>query len=301
VTTRAAGKRSDLWGEPFRLPAIATLPPSRFRRFGAPRRSSLESLVSGGGKGSRHIRSVPPLTGADVHVWLADVDTCGSEQNELWAALSSEERARADRFCFDRDRRRYAHSRGILRHLLAGYLGADPRELVFEAGSRGKPRLIDSPQAMAFNVSHSGSFALIAVSRLGEIGVDIEAHRPLDDRDDLAERFFSASESVQLRSLEPARRDGAFFTCWSRKEAYVKAVGDGLSYPLDAFDVTFSPGEAARLTVEGDADESRRWALEALPAPTGYSAALVTEGRRTVQCWSWRDANQRNDQYEEAI
>ena len=238
--------------------------------------------------------AVPRLDGDDVHVWLADVDASGPARERLVSALSADERARAARFCFERDRRRYAHCRGVLRHLLAAYLNVDPRDSVFQTGPNGKPHLArPAARQLAFNVSHSEALALIAVSRRGEVGIDIEAYRPLPDRDVLARQFFSPNESARLGSLPETCRAAAFFTCWSRKEAFVKAVGDGLSYPLAAFDVAFAPGEPPRLDVPGDRPGADRWALEALAAPPGYAAALVTEGRRRVACWTWDERNAR--------
>jgi 4'-phosphopantetheinyl transferase len=228
---------------------------------------------------------LPRLGGGDVHVWLADLDDVGSESARVTSVLSTEETARAGRFWFEHDRRHYSRCRGILRHLLGAYLGAEPRSLVFAAAEEGKPFLPQTP--IAFNVSHSGAYALIAVTRRGELGVDIEARRPLMDRDALARQCFSAVERARLQSLPEPVRAEAFFTCWTRKEAYVKAVGDGLAYPLDAFDVTFAPGDPARLSVPEDPRRPKRWTLEALDAPPGYAAALVTEGPRQVACFGW--------------
>jgi 4'-phosphopantetheinyl transferase len=232
--------------------------------------------------------TVPLLDGDSVHVWLVDLDDARTDEARLLGVLAGDEAERAERFWFDRDRRHYARCRGVLRHLLGAYLGADPRELVIEAGPMGKPFLPKTP--LAFNVSHSGSYALIAFSRRADVGVDIEAHRALPDRDVLARQCFSAREFARLQSLPDAVRTRAFFTCWSRKEAYVKAVGDGLAYPLDAFDVTFAPGEPARLSVPGE--RTHEWTLEALDVPSGYSAALVTEGRRRIACLGWTPRSQ---------
>jgi 4'-phosphopantetheinyl transferase len=232
------------------------------------------------------VPALPSLDGDDVHVWFVDLEAARRVRPELLATLSAGEHERAGRFHFDRDRLQFSATRAVLRRLLAAYGGCEPLALEFTAGANGKPALAGTAP-LAFNVSHSGSCAVVALSRRGELGVDIEAERPLDDRDALAAQFFSADESARLGALDPSLRDRAFFTCWSRKEAYVKAVGDGLSYPLDAFDVTFAPAEPARLSVPGDPPEAARWSLEALPASAGYAAALVTEGRRRVRCWKW--------------
>jgi 4'-phosphopantetheinyl transferase len=228
------------------------------------------------------------LDGDDVQVWLVALDADGLDTHAHGAALSDDEHVRAARFYFERDRRRYRCARGALRAILAGYLEVQPSDVAFEYGSHGKPaidRRFGSP--IAFNVSHSGELALIACSRRGALGVDIEEVRPMADADDIASRFFSPREAERFRTLPPAVRNEAFFRCWTRKEAYVKAVGDGLACPLDGFDVTFAPGEPAALTVDGNAIETGRWALCAIDTPDGYAGALVTEGARRVSCWRY--------------
>jgi len=225
--------------------------------------------------------AAPPVAPGEVHVWLADVDAVDEGTlADLTATLSSDERERADRFVFDRDRRRFACGRGVLRHLLASYVGADAASLRFAYGAHGKPTLsIPFDTGLLFNVSNSGSFALVAISRGLELGVDIEAIRPLADGDDIASRFFSPREVAHLQSVPASARHAAFFACWTRKEAYLKALGDGLALPLDTFDVTFVDGEPPRVRVADDASEGQRWSLIPLSAPSGYAAALVIEGR----------------------
>jgi 4'-phosphopantetheinyl transferase len=228
--------------------------------------------------------------GDDVHVWRASLEASASARSRFEATLSGDELDRANRFHFERDRRRFIVARGVLRILLGEYLRTVPQALTFEYGSHGKPALADRHRGtITFNVSHSGELALFAFSRRGDIGIDIEAIRPMPDGDNIAARFFSAREVARFQALPHEAREEAFFRCWTRKEAYVKAVGDGLARALDAFDVTFAPGEPVRLTVEGDERESRRWTLRPLDPPDGYTAALVTEGRRRVSCWGWTD------------
>lgn len=231
-----------------------------------------------------------PLAGDDVHVWRASLEASISARDCCEATLSRDELDRASRFHFDRDRRRFIMARGVLRILLGDYLRTAPEALTFEYGSHGKPVLADAYRgAITFNVSHSGELAAYAFSTRGDLGIDIEAIRPMPDAEDIAARFFSSREVARLRALPPEARTAAFFRCWTRKEAYIKAVGDGLARPLDAFDVTFAPDEPARLTIEGEESETRRWTLEPLDAPDGYTAALVTEGRRRVSAWRWAD------------
>jgi 4'-phosphopantetheinyl transferase len=187
----------------------------------------------------------------------------------------------------------------MLRRLLGGYLGIEPGELTFVYGSHGKPSLTEpAGGALSFNVSHSGELALLAFSRRGEIGVDIEEIRPIPDGEDIAARFFSAAEVARFRGIAPQAREAAFFRCWTRKEAYVKAVGEGLARPLDAFDVTFAAGEPARLTVAGDRQETQRWTLDALEPGDGYTAAIVTEGQRRISCREWTGTTTMIGEYE---
>jgi 4'-phosphopantetheinyl transferase len=220
----------------------------------------------------------------DVQVWLVPLRCAAGVVEHCAGLLSADERERAERFYFERDRRRYMRARAALRAVLGGYLDTDPRDLVFSYGGHGKPALGGRfADTLAFNVSHSEETALIAVGARGDIGVDIEAVRRLDDRDDLAFRMFSTEESSTLRALHEEHRDLAFFTCWTRKEAYVKAVGDGLALPLDRFTVTFVRGAAPRLTVH-DTDGAAKWLVHSLPPVEGYAAALVTDGPRAVTC-----------------
>jgi 4'-phosphopantetheinyl transferase len=231
----------------------------------------------------------PRLTSDEVHVWRAALDAPAPRLDAFAATLSADERERASRFYFERDRIRFTSARGILRDILARYLDADPRDLQFRYGAHGKPALNGAfAGAVTFNVSHSGGLGLFAFSQRAELGVDIEQVRPMPDGDDIATRFFSPDEVACLRSLPPEVRNHAFFDCWARKESYLKALGDGLALPLDGFDVTFAPGEEPRLRVRGDSRETMRWSITALAAPTGYAAALVTEGTRpSVRCWTW--------------
>jgi 4'-phosphopantetheinyl transferase len=203
--------------------------------------------------------------------------------------LSDDESRRAGSFYFERDRRRFAATRGVLRGLLGRYLAVDPSALVFGYGPQGKPALAAPWQGLRFNVSHSGGLALLAFSADHEIGVDIEQERPVPEMDSIAERNFSPRESAALRVLGDGERGRAFFRCWTRKEAFIKAVGDGLSHPLDAFDVTLAPGEPARLLrVAGDHEAPKRFLLQGLEPADGFAAALAVLGRPTrVACYCW--------------
>jgi 4'-phosphopantetheinyl transferase len=226
-----------------------------------------------------------------VHVWAAPLDPPADAVRRHAALLAPDESARAERFRFERDRRRFTVARGVLRTLLGRYLGTDPRVVAFRYETHGKPVLDGEPAAhgIRFNVSHSGEMALYALARGREVGVDVEEVRRMEDGLGIAERFFSPAEVAAFRSLPAEIRDDAFFNCWTRKEAYIKAVGEGLSFPLHVFDVSLAPGEPARLLASRDPRQAERWSLRGLPDPApGYRAAVVVEGEGwEPACWRW--------------
>jgi 4'-phosphopantetheinyl transferase len=234
---------------------------------------------------------LPELVAGDVDVWSVQLDCSPAYIAVLLHTLSEDECERADRFYFERDRRRFTCARGALRRLLAAYLDTEPSELTFSYGPNGKPALSGRfAHALTFNVSHSHELALVAIGRDVEMGVDVEAVRSMNDADDIASRFFSPRETAQLRALPDAVRTEAFFACWTRKEAYLKALGSGLAKPLDEFDVAFAPGESPALCVHGDERETARWSIRGLAPAPGYTGALVTEsGGGAVRCWQWTD------------
>ena len=220
-----------------------------------------------------------PVARGAIGVWLVSWPSLRAERCE--ALLSADERARAARFAFDRDRCCYAVTRGVLRALVACQLDEDPARLEFASDRFGKPRLAGIwDGVLDFNVSHSGPAAAVALSRAGAVGVDVEHVRRMDDRDLVADRTFAPRESAALRELDIAARDRAFFTCWTRKEAFVKAVGQGLSYPLDRFVVSVDPRAASPLVhVEGDAFETSRWTLRDLPEFDGCVGAIAVRAK----------------------
>ena len=226
-----------------------------------------------------------------VHVWRASLDHNSSQIDSFRNTLDDDERSRADRFYFSRDRERFIVARGILRSLLGRYLDIAPGSISFSYSTHGKPALISESgsDAIRFNLSHSHGMALYAVSRGRELGVDLEYVRRDLEADQIAERFFSQSEIVALRALPLGLCKLAFFLCWTRKEAYIKARGEGLSMPLDQFDVSLIPGEpAALLSTQPDSAEVRRWSLRNLTPAAGYAAALAAQGRDwTLSCWQW--------------
>ncbi|HEX7838395.1 MAG TPA: 4'-phosphopantetheinyl transferase superfamily protein [Kofleriaceae bacterium] len=229
------------------------------------------------------------LAPSDVHVWRVPLVQPPAAIAALLRTLGDDERARAARFHFDRDRNAYILARGTLRALAGRYLDHPPEALAFGYGAKGKPYLAAPPgDALRFNVSHSGELALIAFARGREIGVDIERRRSIADLLSLARISFSPGEYAALCGLPPGDHTEAFFACWSRKEAFIKATGEGVSQLAD-FDVSLGPGEPARLLrVEGEPWSRRRWSLQDLPAIPDYAAALVSEGAEpSVDCWDW--------------
>jgi 4'-phosphopantetheinyl transferase len=223
-----------------------------------------------------------PLAPAEVHVWEASLDLEPRVVDELARLLSDDERDRARRFRFDVHRSRYVVARGLLRLLLARHAGVAPGALRFHYGGYGKPTL--AGPGPAFNVSHSGPVALYALRARGEVGVDVEVAEHARTDLAVATRFFSPGEVKTLFALAPDLRPAAFLTCWTRKEAFIKARGDGLSLALDSFDVTLAPGQAAALTRTAWAPaEIRRWGLADVSDPQGrYIAAVACDG----QGWS---------------
>jgi 4'-phosphopantetheinyl transferase len=229
----------------------------------------------------------------EVHVWRAwlDVPTCQVESH--LQTLSADERARADRFCFQRDRTQFIVARGLLRNILGRYLGLAPDQLCFAYTLHEKPALTEAAGAPAlrFNVSHSHCAALIAVTHDREIGVDIERIRVEAADIEIARRYFSSHEVAALEALPAHSRVEAFFRCWTRKEAYIKARGGGLSIPLDQFDVFPVPGEPAVLRqTNADPQEAGHWSLRDLNPSPGYAAALAVEGHAwPLKCWHWSE------------
>jgi len=217
------------------------------------------------------------LEPGEVHVWKIALDRPAGVVGELRGLLSADELARADRFRVERGRERYIVGRGVLRTLLNRYTGAPPHALVFAYNEFGKPELPGSE--VCFNLSHSHGIALAAVTRGRAVGVDIERIREEVIGERIAQRFFSPAEARTLAGLPPAQQARAFFDCWTRKEAWIKARGEGLSIALDSFEVTLGPGEPARLVAtRPDAQEADRWSLQALECEPEFAAAVAVAG-----------------------
>jgi len=233
-----------------------------------------------------------------IHVWSVPLDPPAGEVAAARRLLAPDEAARADRFRFDRHRRRYTVGRAALRTLLGRYLGVEPRAVAFRYGRNEKPYLADGSAPAGdpplwFNLSNSAELAVVAFGTSAELGVDVEALRAMPDALAIAERFFSAAEREALAAVPAAELDRAFFRCWTRKEAYLKAVGTGITVPLHAFDVTLAPGEPARmLALDGDPGLAAAWRLHHLEPAPGYVGALAAPpppagGDWRLAGWRW--------------
>ena len=209
---------------------------------------------------------------------------------DFFSTLSAAEQQRAQRFHFQRDRTRFIVAHGILRRLLSRYVGCAPADLAFQDNAYGKPALHDAygGTRVCFNMSHSYDLAVYAITRGRAVGIDVERLRDGVASQEIAARFFSQQEIATLRALPTAIQQHAFFLCWTRKEAYIKARGQGLSLPLSQFDVSLTPGEPAALlrTREGP-EETARWSLFTLEPFIGAVAALAVEKDCHPVLWQW--------------
>jgi 4'-phosphopantetheinyl transferase len=228
----------------------------------------------------------------EVHVWRGRLDLPAHTLHQFQRALSPDEIGRANRFVFEKDRRHFIAGRGLLRHILSRYLQVAPAEIEFSYSEFGKPEL-SPPSSLRFNVSHSGGLALYAVGHHRKVGVDIEEMRSNIEFIDLAQSFFSPLECAMLHSVPDDLVQQAFFNCWTRKEAYMKATGDGLSLPLQCFDVSLIPGEAAALIeLRHSRQEASQWSMQELCPGPEFAAALVVEGKGwRPRFWQWPAGN----------
>ena len=243
----------------------------------------------------KHLWSPAPndliLADHEVHVWRAQVELPSSQVQQLRGILTDDELGRADRFYFEIDRRRFIAARATLRSILSCYLAIYPGHLRLYYNQYGRPYLGPefSSSLLNFNLSHSGSMALYAITRNMEIGVDVERVRSDLEYEEIAKRFFSLNEVAILRTIPTEKKLEAFYNCWTRKEAYIKAHGKGLSLPLDSFDVPFAAWELPKLLIAKDEPQERSlWTLLDLKPGFGYIGALAVQG---IGCrfrfWEW--------------
>jgi 4'-phosphopantetheinyl transferase len=222
------------------------------------------------------------LANSKVQIWHASLLQPPEVVQKLQSVLSEDERQRADRFRFAEHRLSFWVGRGILRFLLSRYTGMRPEQIQFKYTLAGKPFLAngDSHPEICFNLSHAGQVALYAFSWGQQVGIDVESIRPMEEMDQVAKSNFSPGEYLNLQRVSEVRRVEAFYKCWTRKEAFIKAIGEGLSFPLQEFEVSFEPDVPAQLlTVRGSSEEANRWTMHDLKTWDGYAAALVVEGK----------------------
>jgi 4'-phosphopantetheinyl transferase len=231
---------------------------------------------------SRPVRDLA-LQKDEVHIWLAWLDVERQERTRLSSYLSKDEVSRVERFVFPRDRDHFIVARGRLRELLGKYLHCPPNAVQFKTGRYGKLSLLDDRDPLRFNLSHSHGLALYGFCMGRELGIDTEKIRPGFVGEGIAERYFSARERRELSELSKELRDTAFFLCWTRKEAYIKAHGDGLQIALDSFDVSLKPGEPETLR----SADSGRWSLRSFAPAPEFVAAIIVEGEiGSTRFWS---------------
>jgi 4'-phosphopantetheinyl transferase len=224
-----------------------------------------------------------------VDIWYADLNVTSAELNGLEKMLARDERVRASRFHFRRDRVHFVAARGILRQVLARYVDRDPRDLRFGYNSCGKPFLQQnsSTSDLRFNLSHSHGMAMYGIAHNREIGVDLERIDPTFAGQEIAERFFSRWECSALRTLPTGQQAEGFFNCWTRKEAYIKANGTGLHMRLDSFTVPLTSDQQPELSN----GRYGNWSMHAPRLLPGYAAAVVVQGTGcTLETWEWNAA-----------
>ena len=230
----------------------------------------------------------PALQEGHLHVWRACLDVEPTTRRRYSESLSHDECERAARFYFEKHRRRFSAGRGLLRSLLGKYLALPPDEIIFSYNEHGKPHLTpDQNQSdLRFNLSHSDELALFAFTMGRDIGVDVERIRPDRSTRGIAESFFAPREVAALFALSNDQHTAAFFRCWTRKEAYIKAKGTGMSIPLDSFAVSLAPDAPAELLwVRDKPEEPSRWTLTTLSPDPAFAACAAIEGEPTmVRC-----------------
>ena len=220
------------------------------------------------------------LDGRDVQVWVARLRQSPDQIRAFASTLSADELERAQRFHFEHDKSSFIAARGVLREILGSYLGIDPGQFEVTYGPHGKPALAGADNDLTFNLSHSDDVALVALTRGRPIGVDLERMKRFAEVADVPPAIFSERELAEFRDLPRKDQQASFFNAWTRKEAFVKATGRGFSMSVKEVEVTFAPGEDARLVrLSGSADAAAEWTLRDLRAPHGFKAAVAVRGR----------------------
>jgi len=231
------------------------------------------------------------LSSNDVHLWLAKLDQSEECVEKLSQILSKEEQRKSERFHYEKDRNNFIVTHGVLRKILSRYLGIEPNRLQFGYHSHGKPFVFgkSNSEEICFNISHSRNLSLYALVRSRQLGVDLEYIRPIPEADHIVAEIFSSYERAMWQQLPENQKQEAFFHIWTGKEAYIKARGEGLSMPLDQFDVLCTPDEPGIRCLANEAsDDSSLWSLRTLQLEPNYAATLVVEGHDwQLTCWEW--------------
>ena len=232
-----------------------------------------------------------PLPDSEIHVWATTLAVPPDRLASLAATLSPDEMERARKYKFERHRNRFIAGRGALRGILGPYLHANPADLRFIYSANGKPALAENfaDAGIHFNLAHTEDLALVAVTRVDRIGVDVESVRPVKNVEDLVARFFSGRENEAFQKVPDDQKPAAFFNLWTRKEALLKATGEGITRSLSLVEVSFLPGEPARLlAISGDAGQAAQWSLRELSPAAGFTGAFAIQAQEIrVQCWKW--------------
>ena len=231
------------------------------------------------------------LSSQDIHIWRANLDLPIEQIERFLETLSADEKIRAERFHFERHRNFFIAARGILREILSRYSELKPEEWRFNYGTRGKPEIAEScgVKNLEFNVSHSEEIALYGITRASKIGVDIEKIRSLDDAEKIAQRFFLPQEFLWLSKLSPAEKKAAFFSLWTCKEAYLKAIGEGLAFGLDQFEIGFSTdGLPKIISIQGNKEAGKYWFLQQFNPVLGYVGSVAVKvDNPGFNYWEW--------------
>ena len=229
------------------------------------------------------------LSEDEAHIWRADLDLNECFQSSFLKLLSPDEKNRAQKFRFAKNSQNFIVARGILRLLIGKYLEINPAEVSFQYSEFGKPSIANN-NSLQFNISHSQNIALFAFTKKFNIGVDVEFVNPKIEVQDIATRFFSTNEIKNLLALPEKQQTLGFFYCWTRKEAFIKAVGEGLSFPLDKFEVSLEPNKPAKLLATNwQPKDVAKWSIYSLSPEPNFVGSLVIEGLvEKVKCWSWQ-------------
>jgi 4'-phosphopantetheinyl transferase len=235
------------------------------------------------GPGNQHLASSPVshLAGDEVQVWVASLEKPPEVVAGFSLLLSPDEKDRAGRFYFERDRRRYTVGRGLLRMFLGAFLAMKPDQIAFRYGAYGKPALdrVVHGRTLQFNLAHSNDLAVFIFCWDRPVGIDVEHVRPMTDEADFAERFFSPAESALIGSLSGEQKRNTFFKLWTCKEAFLKASGAGLTDPLNEVEFSFGDADSARIvSIHGDKKRAALWRMEMFKPAKGYQAACAVEG-----------------------